>query len=394
MKNKLNRECFSPGRVLALLLILLFSFSVGDTYAQTSKKKKKKTKPLVFTFGLATTYDNNILKYSDKYLDRFMNGQDPGRFHIDTYDDLIFNPSVGAAYSVKIFKKLNSKFSASFSPRIYTVNSIKNWIYWGLGYQQYLSKKASFKISYSFIPEFYVRHFRDDQWIDVYGYKPIAFTPYAFSKDNYGFYIQNTFFKNTRLKFTLNHAIYYHNEHYTEYDSKDWLYGFYIYQPIVKKFRIEAGYQYVTSDAKGYDAAYQTPETSTGPDATFVEDRFNFGFLWYLPKINKKSNNLDVDFLMMYRYYSSAYPALVDPLHAGRVDHNYRLFFKYNFSMTKSLKLTLFYNWLMRDSDTKAKINSTYVSNEKDYRQDQLGIKLVYGLKLSTSRSEKIITKE
>ena len=62
--------------------------------------------------------------------------------------------------------------------------------------------------------------------------------------------------------------------------------------------------------------------------------------------------------------------------------------------MKKSLRLTLFYNWLMRDTDTKAEINSVYVSNEKDYRQDQIGIKIVYGLKLSTSRSEKIITKE
>lgn len=397
MKCKFNRAYYSQGRIFLPLLILLFSLSVGNTFAQEKKTKKKtktKTTPLEFTFGLETTYDDNILKYSDKYLERFMNGEDEGRFHIKTYDDLILNPSLAGAYSINIFKKVESKFSASFSPRIYVVNSIKNWLYWGIGFQQYLSKKASFKISYGYIPEFYVRHFRDDQWIDVYGYEPIAFTPYAFAKDNFGFYIQNTFFKNTRLKFSLNHARYYHNKHYTEYDSKDWLYGFYIYQRIVKKFSIDAGYQYVTSDAKGYDASYQTPETTTGPDATFVEDRFNFGFLWYLPKINKKSNNLNVDLLIMYRYYSSAYPPLVDPLHAGRYDHNYRLFFKYNFSMTKSLKLTLFYNWLMRDTDTKAEINSVYVSNEKDYRQDQIGIKIVYGLKLSTSRSEKIITKE
>lgn len=395
MKYKLYREYYNPGRVLMLLLILLFSFSIGDTFAQDKKKKsKKRTTPLEFTVGLATTYDNNILKYSDKYLDRFMNGQDPGRFHIETYDDLIVNPSLAAGYSFNVFKKVKSKVSASISPRIYVVNSIKNWYYWGIGFQQYLTKKASFKISYSYIPEFYVRHFRDDQWIDVYGYTPIAFTPYAFSKDNYGFYIQNTFFKYTRVKLTLNHALYYHNEHYTEYDSKDWLYGISIYQRIVRKFRVEAGYQFVTSDAKGYDASYQTPETTMGPDATFEEDRFNFGFIWYLPKIKKRSNNLDVNFLMMYRYYSSPYPALVDPLHAGRVDHNYRVFTTYNITLNKSLRLSVFYNWLMRDSDTKAKINSIYVSNEKDYRQDQIGIKLVYGLKLATSKNPNKVTKE
>ena len=105
-----------------------------------------------------------------------------GRFHIETYDDLIVNPSLAAGYTINVFKKVKSKLSASFSPRIYVVNSIKNWYYWGIGFQQHLTKKASFKISYSYIPEFYVRHFRDDQWIDVYGYTHEAFTPYAFPK--------------------------------------------------------------------------------------------------------------------------------------------------------------------------------------------------------------------
>jgi len=367
-----------------------------DSFGQesTKKKKKSKEKPLAFRVGLAATYDNNILNYSDKYLDRFMKGEDPGRFHIDTYDDLILNPSLGAIYTFNIFKKVKSKISASISPRFYMVNDIKNWVFWTIGFQQYLTKKASFKFTYSYIPEFYVRHFRDDQWIDVYGYKPISFTPYAFSKDNFGFYIQNTFFENTRVKLSLFHARYYHNQHYTEYDSKDWLYGIMVYQKITKKFRIEAGYQYVTSDAKGYDASYQTPETTTGPDATFVEDRFLLGFIWYLPKIKKKSNNLDVDLLIMNRYYSSSHPPLDDPLHAGRYDYNYRMFFNYHFRVNKSLRFTVFYNWLMRDTETTAKINATYVSNEKDYRQDLVGIKISYGIKLATSKSEKIITKE
>ncbi len=36
----------------------------------------------------------------------------------------------------------------------------------------------------------------------------------------------------------------------------------------------------------------------------------------------------------------------------------------------------------MRDTETKAKINATYVSNEKDYPEDQIGLKLVYSFKL------------
>ncbi len=112
-----------------------------------------------------------------------------------------------------------------------------------------------------------------------------------------------------------------------------------MYQGIGKKVRISAGYQFVTSDAKGYDASVETPETTDGPDATFEEDRFTFGVLWYLPKIKKRSNNLDVDFAMLYRYYSSSYSPLVDPLHVGRVDQNYRVFVTYNITIIETFEI-------------------------------------------------------
>lgn len=363
-------------------MTLILMLPRGDVFAQEKSKKKKKI-GLEFRVGLAMTYDNNILKYSDKYLNRFMNGQDSARFQwIDTYDDLIINPSIEGIYTFNLFKKVKTRINASISPKIYTVNGKKNWYNWGVGIQQFITKKASVKILYSYIPSFYVRHFRDEQWVDVYGYKPITFTPYQFSKDNFGIYAQNTFFKRTRVRLSLYHARYYHNQHYTEYDSKDWLYGINVYQGIGKKVRVDFGYQFVTSDAKGYDASVETPETTTGPDATFEEDRFTFGILWRLPKLKKRRNNLDVDFAMLYRYYSSPYLPVQDPLHVGRVDKNYRVLITYNITLAQPWRLSLYYNWLMRDTDTKAKINSFFVSNEKDYRQDRIGFKLVYSFKL------------
>jgi len=41
--------------------------------------------------GLSTLYDDNILRYSDKYLGRFAWGEDEGRFHIETTDDLVLH---------------------------------------------------------------------------------------------------------------------------------------------------------------------------------------------------------------------------------------------------------------------------------------------------------------
>lgn len=360
----------------AVILLIFILLPTGELLAQ--KKKKKKTQNLELRIKGATIYDNNILKYSEKYLDRFMKGQDQGRFHINTYDDIILYTSIQLYWSFKIFGNLKSKINGEVSRRKYIVNDIKSWDFFTIGFQQNLSKRASIKILYSYIPEFYVRHFRDALWVDIYGYTPITFKPYSFSKDNFGIYIQNTFFKNTRIKLSLYYARYYHNEYYTEFDSKDLIYGIKLYQPLHKKFKIDISYQFVTSDAKGYNSAIETPETTHGPDATFEEDRFTLGFIWYLPRIKKHRHNLDVRSSVLLRYYSSQHPPLIDPLHAGRVDHNYRLSAKYNFHVNKMWRLSAYYKFYLRDSDTKALINSLYVSNEKDYTQFHIGFEVEY----------------
>lgn len=364
-------------KLCLILFFIIFFISKGDAFSQKDKKKSRDWEVKVM---LSTIYDDNILKYSDKYLERFMNGEDEGRFHIKTYDDLILYTSLQLTKTFRIFGKKKTKINGEISRRTYVVNDIKSWNYISLGLRQYLPERASFKFLYSYIPDFYVRHFRDEQWVDVYGYDPVAFQPYAFSKDNFGFWIQKYFYKSTRIKFTLYYSTYFHNEHYTEYDSKNWTYGFQLYQPLHKKFRIDIGYWYITSDAKGYDASVETPETTNGPDATYVEDRFTLGFVWQLPSIAKLHHSFEAKCAFYKRYYSSTHPWQTDRLHAGRVDDNLRFFINYKLKLDKSWQLTAFYNWLGRNSDTSAKLNKEYVSNEKDYRQNIFGLEVAYTL--------------
>ena len=384
MNIKKIKPCYNLGKSGLLIILAVFFIAISSVQAQEKKKKKRKKKPVYeVNFKLATIYDDNILKYSDKYLQRFMNSEDEGRFHIDTYDDVIFFTALQMSSSFYIFKKKKSVVNAEVSRRTYAVNKIKNWNYMAFGFRQYITKRLSFKFSYSYIPEFYVRHFRDDQWIAIYGYDEIVFQPYAFAKDNYGFWAQNTFFKSTRIKLSLYYSPYYHNEHYTEYDSKNWTYGAQIYQGVHKRVKIEAGYQFVTSDAKGYDASFQTPETTFGPDATYVEDRFTFGLAWQLPKIKKMSNSFSAKVGFQNRYYSSSYRPIIDPLHVGRVDKNIRWYFNYKLRLNKKMQLRAYYNLYIRDTETGAEINKQYVSNEKDYKQNIFGLEFIYKLKFS-----------
>ena len=379
--NNLSLNIFIASfRSCLLLVIFLFSLSNGVTLAQKKDSKKKKT--LEAEFGLATFYDDNILKYSEKYLERFLNNKDEGRFHINTYDDLVLKPSAQLLATFNIFKKQKSKIDLNYSYSAYLVNSINNWSLISLGFQQYLTRRASFKISYTYIPEFYVRHFRDKDLVKIYGYTPETFVPFSFSKDNYGFWIQNTFFKNTRIKLAFDYAKYYHNKHYTEYDCKNFSYGIQIFQNIMKKLRIDVRYEYGTSDAKGYDSPDETKETSDDADADNVGEEFAFGIDWQLPSIFKHDHDLDFGITYGVRYYTTDKYVEDDPEHAGRIDNNLYIRLSYIIKMSKSMDLSAFYKWYGRDSKTTSDLNSVYVSEEKDYRQNQVGLAFTWKFKL------------
>lgn len=362
-----------------MLLPAIFLVSGPDGYSQSQKDKKEEHFEAEVSFS--TIYDNNILKYSDKYLDRFMNRQDLGRFHIETYDDIILNQTAEIAATYRIIKKLKSKFNINFSASEYMVNDIKNWYYVSLGYQQYLTKRASFKFFYTYIPHFYVRHFRDEDWVEVYGYTPETFVQFAFAKDSYGFWIQNTFLKNTRVKLSLDYLKYYHNKHYTEYDCKNYVIGISLYQPVHEKLRLELGYEYEHSDAKGYDETGETKEMADDADGTYSEDGFVFGVNWQLPKIKKKKNEAVFRLSYQKRYYLSEHYLEEDREHTGRVDDNFQLALNYSINLNKSLALGAFYKYYMRDSQSESEINTIYLSGEKDYRQSQFGLQLTYDFK-------------
>jgi len=362
-----------------ILFLIVFVFLLANnSFAQ--KKSKKKSNNWRIDVGLSSTYDSNILKYSDKYIDRFMNNEDAGRFHIKTYDDLILNPTINTSYTFRVFNKLKSRLYFNLSSKYYVVNSIKNFDFASIAFRQDLSKKASFKIGYSYIPYFYIRHFRDDDWVDAFGYVEKTFKPMGFAKDNYTFEIQNTFLKKTRVKYYMAFMQYYYNEHYTEYNSTNILYGIKVYQPISKNVKLTLGYEFVNSDAQGYDDINETKETSDDSDGTYKSDLFFVGVNWKMPKLKKHSNSLNIDCKFYKQYFSSMHFVEEDPTHAGRVDTNFRIYSTYKLKLSKKMGLSLFYNYLFRKTISVSDYNKEYLSNEKDYNQSQIGIKITYRL--------------
>jgi len=167
-----------------IFISLLTAFEVS-----AQSKQKKKVDKWALTLSINPYYDSNILKYSDKYIQRFKNREDPGRFHIDRIDDFAIGYSAGLNFSDNFIGKLNTTLGAGYDTDAYTYNSVKNWATFNMFFRQQITTSTSAQFSYSYVPEFYVRHFRDEDWVYYYGYTDITFQPYTFTKDDFGFWV-------------------------------------------------------------------------------------------------------------------------------------------------------------------------------------------------------------
>jgi hypothetical protein len=356
--------------------LILFMLVEKVSFAQEQTEKDENNWSVEVSFKSA--YDNNILKYSDKYLDRFVNNEDEGRFHINKYDDLTFDYSARIAYSKNILKNLRSIISARFDLNQYSFNTIKSWVSYNLGWQQYISKKTSIMLSYSYLPDFYISHYRDDDWTKISGYTPETFQPYSFLKTDYSFWLQHVFSTSVKARLYFSYMDYFYNEHFTEYDSKNIMFGGRIFYELSDKIAVDAGYKYISSNAKGYDEPYETKQNSDDNDATYYENVFSAGIEYQMPKILELNNTISISADFILRDYTTEHSVESDPLHAGRNDFNYRLYFDYNFDILNNFSAGAFFNLLFRDADTSFEMNREYVSDEKDYNQFQLGLDFNY----------------
>ncbi|MDZ7625677.1 MAG: hypothetical protein U5J96_14690 [Ignavibacteriaceae bacterium] len=176
---------------IIILCCLIFLLNPdNELFGQKKKKTEKKVDKWALSLSIKPFYDSNILKYSDKYIQRFKNGEDPGRFHINRIDDLTVGYSAGITFTDAFFGNMKTILGAGYDTDAYTYNSVKNWATFNIFYRQQIAASTSAQFSYSYIPEFYVRHFRDEDWVKYYGYTPGTFRPYLFSKDDFSFWAQ------------------------------------------------------------------------------------------------------------------------------------------------------------------------------------------------------------
>jgi hypothetical protein len=370
---------YSFFRLLMMLILILSISTVGFGQKDSKEKKKKKNLPKVSVrVELKNFYDNNVLKYSDKYLQRFENLEDEGRFHINTADDFIVSPALSLSVSHDFIKKKTTQFNFFIRHNEYLSNSIKNWDYMFFQIKQDYHKYGEVGIKYEYIPDFYIRHFRDDDYVAFMGYVPGAFTPMAFTKENYSLFAEHRY-KNSRLKLSLNYTRYFYNVHYIEYDAIEPFFELTFTQDLLDKdLRLSGAFGYKISNAKGYDQEGETLENSDDGDASFNDYTYELSARYKLPKLFNHSNNITIDAMAGRKNFTTENFVEIDELHAGRQDFNYKLEFTYRYYISRTMYTQLFYNFYGRQTTSASDVNSELVSNEKNYTQYQVGLSLSY----------------
>lgn len=378
MSVKVNANNMIKYSIILFCCLNFLSSLDNELYGQ-KKKIEKKIDKWALSLSIKPFYDSNILKYSDKYIERFKNGEDPGRFHINRLDDLTVGYSAGLSFTDEFFGKMKTIFGAGYDTDAYTYNSVKSWGTFNMFYRQQITASTSAQFSYSYIPEFYVRHFRDDDWVKYYGYTEITFQPYTFSKDDFAFWVQQVLpWKTTRARLYFTYSRYFLNPAYTEYDSNDYMFGFRVYQKLMKNLDVTFGYFYSTSDAKGFDEPTETKELSDDSDATNYDHTYFAGLDLILPKVFSMNNDISLDFQYQRTFFTTDNYVELDPLHVGRYDYNYRVIVNYNLALINNLSTTIFYNWYLREASSPSDYNKEYISDEKDYTQYRIGINFNY----------------
>lgn len=361
-----------------ILILILFwnSFSSISAQEKTSLAPNRwKT-----SISISSLYDNNILKYSEKYLDRFEKKQDAGRFHINHADDIILQSKAEISYSYNIIKNNASAISVSADYNRYLNNTIKNWGQVGVGISQEISRPLTFDINYSYIPDFYVRHYRDADWVKEIGYSPEAFKNFSFSKEDLGAVLLFKLDRNTRIRGYFSFLRYIHNKNFTEYDCNNFEYGIRLNRNIFSNFTFDIAYLYTVSRTTRRDEVVNLNNLIEYADASNNEYNINCGISYSLPKLFKKSNAVSLRFQYSRSNYISEIIPEKDPLHSGRIDNDYRLSFKYSIELVNNFSTGILFNWMKRVTDSEHSQNRETISAEKDYDQIQIGLNFAYNL--------------
>ena len=375
----------SSSRSYRIMILLVTNFMVTcfiftNVYAQ--KRAKKYRPALEVHLQSGVSYDDNILRYSDHYLNLFSTGSEADRFLINSTAGTVVSNDIDIGWKNYFFKRLPTEISALVSHRVYAGNTVKSWNSWQLDAKQYLHKRTAIGITYANIPDFYIRHQRK---IDDTGNSQSV--PFEFSKVGFSIRLIHSFSRHTKIWASFADSRYDYSQIYTNYNSRNRSYRFDLYQSITRKLRVNGGVEFTNSVAEGgggKDTVYVEENNSARStvDPSYNDVTVRLGLRFDLPKFADLRHQIRLYSRYGRRTFTTSESAQTDRLHAGRQDRILSLGVNYRFYLNRQFNIQVFYNWYQRDADSRFSENRDYISREKNYTQQKAGLKVGYKFSL------------
>ncbi len=244
-------------------------------------------------------YDSNICFLSDYELGLFRSCCDD--FLITTSDDAVLRAGGWVEWRGR-FRGLYARLRASGFGAFFVENKAKS--YGKLSAYAELGRGVwRVRLFGSFVPYYASRAYRDDET------KAVQWASYC------------SVLGGVRLRLRLAPGLFFgvraaqrlarYNEFFPEYDSVRRSFGAFVARWGITD--IELGYEYAASDARGYDEACETKDSSDESDISYVQDRFYVTLGRELGAFE-----LGAELYASHRVYTSRKPLWVDPLHVGR----------------------------------------------------------------------------
>ena len=350
---------------LLFLVILQFAFP------RLSPGEFKHFKFSSLRFEIISNYDDNILRYSDRDIDRFVDQTEYSLSKISSTDDWKNDFRLKFYFDgPRIFKKpLKIRYFVKTSS--YFKNSFKNYLNHAVYIRQEVRKIVEFDFKYFFMPEYYLREYNDrdlDEYHSCY-----------FADEQIRFGISVKPMKSIEIGLQVEDETLYYNKNFTEYDSESRFSNVYYIQKIGKDISIAFNYGFKESDNIGYIPVVtsliypEVVEDSEYGDSSYESDIYEVSLGYRLRSKSGKDTNFALGYKLRNRFYTTDNLLNDDPFHAGREDKRSNLSFDITQELSDRVDFGISY---LRDWRKVDSLSET-VSDIKDFKQN------IYSLTLS-----------
>ncbi len=319
---------------------------------------------------LGLFYDDNILRYSEKFIQRFAEGRDPGRFRVRSLDDIVQRIDLDIHRRFAGLGDRPARVGIGVEHRAYSRNSIKDSTRVHASWWQDLGLGRSLHIASRWRPSFYVRHLRDS---DLTGRQPRAdpFRAFSFDQADLHATYAHAAGASLRLRYHLGWATLRHSEAFREFDSTNFSAGLRLDQQLTRGWRLSYGFEQHVSAARGFDEPGETRVTSDDTDPTYRQSDIMLAARYRFPGARRSTLFFQTE--LGLRDYTTDKPANLAPLHAGRDDTLLRLYASWQIDLGKRYAFTLFAQSRTRSSSAPIDLD---IGAEKDFDQAELGARL------------------